>query len=866
MLKFVSRQQNLKTREERLSVLNNIRPKPGKRFLLILLGIFAGIASPMTSVQADEEPKSSEVAPSETEAEAKPRVEVNSGLKQALETLQQLADDEVSALIAEPASPAAEKQRSALAYYMSGRTLEREKKYLEAYQAYENGLKLDPNSLTLYRAMIPLAFRLNRAEEAIVLAQKAVELDPNNFELLSQLGIYALRQQDLQRSILYFERAVQSENVNKKSGPYVSILSQLGQLYLSLGNSAKAAEAYEVVFDAISNPEAYNLDFRTTQALETLRGSKAETLEAFGELFLITDRLELAKKAFSKGREASRRNQGIFNYQQARVLNKEKNYSQALEELQKYFAEKLSQKGRGPYLLLSELLNASGRGDETINELEKLAAQDEKNEELQFYLADQYIHRDRLEDAEKIYQQHLETAKNKGEIYLGLLQVYRKREDAAKAVEALARAMMNGASNPRLEAELERISQNEKLADAMIELAQKQEDADIEKRELFSQAYLLGKLGMQRKNHEAVIDFYQRALALEMRSDPRFQLTLYDELVRFLISEKQFEQCTKVLEDAIDKPELAAFRQVLQLELIKTLAQSKKIDEALAVTTTLIESDPENLRFLYQPGLIHYINENWEEAIKTFGPLLEKAIEQENSEIERDLRYNLSRCLAFAGMTSEALQLMNQTIEQEPDELLWLFQKGWINYYARNWDAAIEAFKDLIAKGGNGGPDDRLIRQARFSLSAAYVQNEQLDEGEKVLEEVYKQDPNDISVCNDLGYLYADRGKNLEQAHEMIKKAVDAEPENQAYLDSLGWVLFRLEKYDEALEYLLKAVANSEKGDAVIWDHLGDCYQKLEQPEKAKEAWKTAAEHERGENHPNKKLLGQIEEKLKSAE
>src|SRR5690606_892262 len=105
-------------------------------------------------------------------------------------------------------------------------------------------------------------------------------------------------------------------------------------------------------------------------------------------------------------------------------------------------------------------------------------------------------------------------------------------------------------------------------------------------------------------------------------------------------SEKQFDKGAQVLEEAIDKPELSQVRQALQLELIRVQAQNGKVEEALAVADKLLESDPENLRFLYQRGWVYYINDNWEESIKAFGPLLEKAIEQGNSEIERDLRFN----------------------------------------------------------------------------------------------------------------------------------------------------------------------------------------------------------------------------------
>ena len=53
---------------------------------------------------------------------------------------------------------------------------------------------------------------------------------------------------------------------------------------------------------------------------------------------------------------------------------------------------------------------------------------------------------------------------------------------------------------------------------------------------------------------------------------------------------------------------------------------------------------------------------------------------------------------------------------------------------------------------------------------------------------------------NDLGYLYAEQGKNLEKAEAMIRKAVADEPENSAYLDSLGWVLFKRGKAKEAID------------------------------------------------------------------
>lgn len=790
-----------------------------------------------------------------------PQEELRQDIVDRLNRLQQIGDDELESLGEETPDEQAENSRKALAYYMAGRSYERDKKFREAYEAYQQALKLDASSLSVYRSMIPLAFRLDKTEEAIQLAQKAVELDPNNFELLSQLGIYALRQQDLQGSIDYFQKAVDSQTVDKQSGPYISIMSQLGQLYLSLGDNNKAAEVYETVYQALANPTDYNIDFRTRQALENLRGSKAETFESFGELFLTTDRLDLAEGAFREARKASRKNQEVYSYQLARVLNKRDKNEEALKALQEYFDAGLSDKGRGPYLLLAELLNAQDKADEITPALEKLAEADADNQELQLYLAERYIKNDRLDDAEAIYDKYAEKGAESGDLQLGLLQIYRQREQPEKALEALTKAMLNGANAERLEAELELLAQNEEMADSLIEMAQ-EKGLDGDKRKLFTEAYLVAKLAMQRKKYEAVIDFYQRAM--ELRNERQILLTLYQELIQFLMAEEKHDLAVEMLEEAIDNPSLAPVRQAFQLQLIQALAEAEQFDKALEVVKSAQEVSPDSLIWQYQEGWVYYTQQEWEPAVRIFGPLLEKAVEQKNASVEREVRYNLSRALAFAGLAEEAIVLMHQSIEKEPDQLLWLFQKGWLHYFMHDWKPSIETFKALIAREGEA-TNEVLIRQAKFSLSAAYVQDEQYENGEKVLEEIYEQDPDDIAVCNDLGYLYADQDKNLEQALEMIGKAIEAEPENKAYLDSMGWVLFRLGRYEESLKYLEQAVEDSEEGDAVLWDHLGDCYDKLGKAEKAQEAWKSALKHEQEAQYPDESLIKKLKKKLGEA-
>src|SRR5260370_27522223 len=111
---------------------------------------------------------------------------------------------------------------------------------------------------------------------------------------------------------------------------------------------------------------------------------------------------------------------------------------------------------------------------------------------------------------------------------------------------------------------------------------------------------------------------------------------------------------------------------------------------------------------------------------------------------------------------------------------------------------------------------------------------------EKQLKRILDADPNDASACNDLGYLWADQGKNLAEAEKLIRKALDldrrqrsegpnvqldADRDNAAYVDSPAWVLFRRGQLAEARRELDRAVKLPGGGDdPLIWDHLAAVY------------------------------------------
>jgi tetratricopeptide (TPR) repeat protein len=179
--------------------------------------------------------------------------------------------------------------------------------------------------------------------------------------------------------------------------------------------------------------------------------------------------------------------------------------------------------------------------------------------------------------------------------------------------------------------------------------------------------------------------------------------------------------------------------------------------------------------------------------------------------------------------------------------------------------------------------EDEDVREIRFVLSAVYSQAKDVEKSEEQLQIILKDDPLDAHANNDLGYLWADRNKNLDDAERMIRKALDldrqqrnskdalsldADRDNAAYVDSLGWVLFRRGKLKEARELLEKAAHLPDGAhDPVVWDHLGDTLFRLKESKKAAEAWrKSLTLFEGGQRKGNDDRYKDIEQKLKQAE
>jgi len=164
--------------------------------------------------------------------------------------------------------------------------------------------------------------------------------------------------------------------------------------------------------------------------------------------------------------------------------------------------------------------------------------------------------------------------------------------------------------------------------------------------------------------------------------------------------------------------------------------------------------------------------------------------------------------------------------------------------------SAVMMLVELLAGADRAAEASRIIDSARtaagndadvlYDLAHLYTRIGQRQMTEQVLEQVLKIDPQHAPANNDLGYQWADDGRQLDRAEGMIRVAVDAEPDNQSFLDSLGWVLYKRSKFAEARGYLESAIGSAARPDPIVLDHLGDTLYRMSLPKEADAQWRRA--------------------------
>lgn len=212
------------------------------------------------------------------------------------------------------------------------------------------------------------------------------------------------------------------------------------------------------------------------------------------------------------------------------------------------------------------------------------------------------------------------------------------------------------------------------------------------------------------------------------------------------------------------------------------------------------------------------------------------------------------------GKVDEALKMTENLIEKDKGGWYFVRLKGEVLREAEKYGDAADAFLEAIERLGKSTKLEdeakkRFEKQMRYVLSGIYVDLKQIDKGAEQLEILMKDDPDNPTFLNDLGFIWADHDMKIDESEKLIRKAIDKDREqrkkiedlpkeedtdNPAYLDSLGWVLFKKKDYKEAKKYLIDATKLEGGKHIEIYDHLADTHMALGEKADAIKVWKDA--------------------------
>lgn len=536
------------------------------------------------------------------------------------------------------------------------------------------------------------------------------------------------------------------------------------------------------------------------------------------------------------------------------------------------------------HLLIAEIYSRSPKQDpksqeNAIAEYEKVLKVDPDNSPALSALGRLYVRANQFAKAEQALQ-NLVNHQGEGPEDLFLLAISQvEQQRFAPALENVKRLVQFNPGNIRvlmLQGFIfERVGDNEKALATYQEVLKLQPDNSEAKRHV---ATLLAEKGKSKDATEMLEELAKRnpfdsSVLLELGKTQRDQKK-YGEAIA------TFRSAAKVDPENIE----------ISYWLAATLADTGQREEALAILKKVLEQQDEDRRkkipILLQIGSIQREDAQYDAAIGTFQQILREFPDSLQAYLYLADTYRQKKDYPHAAET------LSKGRQKFPDDKNLVISEAQIVAQQRGLEEGLKILDDEIRKHSGKTEEDkalllrlklnraqlffdqRAFQRAEnylrelnkelpehdailFQLAAVYEREKKNEKAEEVFRKLLQKNAENANVLNYLGYMWADRGENLQQALKYIQKAVELDPFNGAYLDSLGWAQFKLDDLKGAEANLNKA-AKIVRNDPTIHEHLGDLYERLGNYQEALQAYRLSLTYS-----TEPKEIEKIREKIK---
>ncbi|HEV8326517.1 MAG TPA: tetratricopeptide repeat protein [Nitrospiraceae bacterium] len=708
-----------------------------------------------------------------------------------------------------------------------------------------------------HREQAETYFEKGQYHEALIEYKNVAQVDPKDADAHYRLALTYLKlggTTNLQGAFAELSRTVELDKTNRDAQ------LKLGELYLLGNEPAKARKQAEIVLvSAPQNTEGLILKGRslinekhyaegiaelkkaieldpknmqtyidlaraqvfakdTAAAEQTLKNAltidsrSAEILLALGDFRVTTGKPDQAEIIYKQALEIAPENEEIF-LRLASVYQRSGKWTDVETTLQKLAA--LKPQDEKPHIHLGDFFTWLGQRDKALASYQRATEVNPSSVIARDKLISHYLDTGKTSEAEakvkdileknnkdlmgRFFDARIRLAKNNSDEAISLLQgVVKDEPQFAGAhyflgVAFLQKHQMTQARSAFTEA----VKLNPKLAEARtalakIHLAEGSADLAIEQAQAAIQlnprnvqaaviagdAYLLkGDVAKSKQVFEAIA----KALPNEPLGPYRLGLVAR--------AEKNEAKALAYFEEALSKKQ-GAIEPLTQIAMIK-FAQGKA-DEARERVNKQIEASPKNPLFYTLLGQLWMRTKDAGRAEIAF----KKAIELDDSLLSAYM--NLAQVYHLAGKT----------------------------------DQAVKEYEAILVKNPK-------VIQAHMLLGVIHESRNEYDKAQAQYEAILKLAPRFAPAANNLAWLMAEQGRNLDVALSHAQTAREGRPDDPHIADTLGWIYYKKNAYLLAVS-LLKEAAEKLPNEPIVHFHHGMAQYKNGNPVGAKKSLQAA--------------------------
>ncbi len=756
-------------------------------------------------------------------------------------------------------------------FYANGTRYVEDERYEEAVIEYKNVIKLNPNHADAHYQLAKAYMNLSRGRDAYWEMSETVRLDPANTEAVMSFGALSLIAGDADQALAMGQISIESDPENHQG--YILMGKALEKL-------KRESESEEYYLKAVEL-DLKNYNTRLTLATYYMYlpngREKAEPwfwkgVERFGGFrsrtslakFLIQDleRLDEAetvfKEAANRAKLPENREEGFINLarlyfgsernelgvaalEEAIEIDNDSNISRFM--LANYYrlqgenetaeallrqATEIDTSDPEPYLVLSTFLGALQRLEEALAAADSAVAADPENANAKLRRAELLVdfgYREASTEAAKTPEDNLAALSMANQKIAEGLEVveailaetpfhpqaefvrgkaYLAKGETSKGIDAFQTAVDGRPDWPEAHFALgSAMASVDQSSLARVEISRALElDPG-----LHQARRLLATIHQTLGEHEYAIEQGRRYLKVRPESSET-RVLVAQSLIRLGKREEARNELDKVPADQRDAGVLFALgrvhasladpvqaraylMQVLERsphnqQVLRTLfkldrGSKENFPETKQLIIAAAKADPRDPDLVQLNGMVLFSNGDLEGAEAQFVLATELIPDDIN------VHQQLARFYTLTGRTDETIATYEKAVQMQPTS------------------ARLHHFLALL-----------------------YEAQGELDMAQRSYENAIKYDDNHAFAKNNLAYLLADTGKDLDRALDLAQDAKALLPNDSNAADTLGWVLFKRGVNGAAVGYLKESVASADADDpalGVIRHHLAQAYE-----------------------------------------